>query len=91
MDRTAQEDKVNRLAGGGLKGLLALVLLGFSWASIPGAAAEFEPSHEQLLPGDRVLLGTVEEVRSDQARVDTGELQPRFIPMGVRKEKGCRR
>ena len=88
MERTAQEEKENRLAGGGLKGLLVLVLCGFSWASIPGAAAELEPSHGQLLPGDRVLLGTVEEVRSDQARVDTGELQPRFIPMGVRKDKG---
>jgi hypothetical protein len=88
MDRTAQEEKASRLAGGGLKALLVLVLLGFSWASIPGSAAELEPSHGQLLPGDRVLLGTVEEVRSDQARVDTGELQPRFIPMGIRRDKG---
>ena len=35
-----------------------------------------------------MLLGVVEEVRSEQARIDTGELQPRFIPMGVRKDKG---
>lgn len=35
-----------------------------------------------------MLLGTVEDVRSEQARIDTGEMQPRFIPMGVRKAKG---
>jgi hypothetical protein len=42
----------------------------------------------QLLFGDRVLLGTVEDVRSDQARIHTGEGQPRFVPMNVRKAKG---
>lgn len=53
-----------------------------------GAAPDLESTHPQLVPGDRVLLGTVLEIRSDQARVDTGELEPRFIPMGVRKAKG---
>jgi hypothetical protein len=56
--------------------------------SLAYAASESEETHPQLLPGDRVLLGTVEEVRSDQARIDTGEMERRFIPMGVRKEKG---
>lgn len=72
-------------------GLWRLVVLSVSWfaaASIAGAASEVEQTHPQLLPGDRVLLGTVEEVRSEQARIDTGEMQPRFIPMGVRKAKG---
>jgi hypothetical protein len=81
-------EKANRGTGGGLKGLFILALCWFSWVALPSAAADLEPSNGQLLPGDRVILGTVEEVRSDQARVDTGELQPRFIPMGVRKEKG---
>ena len=89
MENNAQHEKAHRVGGGDLKGLIVLALCcWFSWASIAGAATDLEPSHEQLLPGDRVLLGTVEEVRSDQARVDTGELQPRFIPMGVRKAKG---
>jgi translation initiation factor IF-1 len=57
-------------------------------ATVTHAASEAGDKHPQLLPGDRVLLGTVEEVRSEQARIDTGELQPRFVPMGVRKEKG---
>jgi hypothetical protein len=60
----------------------------FSAASLAGAVLETESTHSQILPGDRVLLGTVAEVKSEQARIDTGELQPRFIPMGVRKAKG---
>jgi hypothetical protein len=38
-------------------------------------------------PGNRVLLGTVDEVRSEQARIDTGEVPPRVIPTGVRMAK----
>lgn len=59
-----------------------------SAAAIADATPEGGQAHPQLLPGDRVLLGTVSEIRSDQARIDTGEIQPRFIPMGVRKAKG---
>lgn len=72
-------------------GLARLVVLSVWWlatASFSTAATQTEPTHQQLLSGDRVLLGTVEEIRSDQARIDTGELQPRFIPMEVRKAKG---
>ena len=71
--------------------LLRVVVLAGSLVaivSVAHAATEREGTHPQLLPGDRVLLGTVAEVRSDQARIDTGEGQPRFIPMGVRKAKG---
>jgi hypothetical protein len=51
-------------------------------------ASEAEKSEHPALPGNRTFLGTVEEVRSDQARVNTGEGQPRFVPMNVRKDKG---
>jgi hypothetical protein len=61
--------------------------LWISMASIANATSESEHVHHQLLSGDRILLGTVEEVRSAQARIDTGEGQPRFIPMGVRMAK----
>jgi hypothetical protein len=47
----------------------------------------FPDASAQLLPGDRVLLGTVEEIAGEQARIDTGEVQPRYIPMNVRKAK----
>jgi hypothetical protein len=72
-------------------GLARLAIFSVWWVaatSLSGAATQTESMHPQLLPGDRILLGTVEEIRGDQARVDTGELQPRFIPMGVRKAKG---
>ncbi len=51
------------------------------------APAEGETGQEQLL-GNRTFLGTVDEIRSDQARITTGEGQPRFVPMNVRKDKG---
>lgn len=68
-----------------------LVVLSAGWlsvASISGAASELEQAHSQLLAGDRVLLGTVEEIRSDQAKINMSEGQPRYLPMNVRKDKG---
>ena len=55
-----------------------------SVSPVLGASEGEHPS----LPGNRTFLGTVEEVRSDQARVNTGEGQPRIVPMNVRKDKG---
>lgn len=66
------------------------LLIATGWLIMAAAGADAFPPAEQihqLLPGDRVLLGIVEEVRSDQARINTGEMQPRFIPMNVRKDK----
>ena len=59
-----------------------------SAASLGEAESRAEQGHPQLLPGDRVLIGTVQEVRGDQARIDTGEVEPRYLPMGVRHAKG---
>lgn len=61
------------------------VLLTVLSAEVVGGSEE---APHQLLPGERVLLGTVEAIRGDQARIDTGEVEPRFIPMGVRRDKG---
>ncbi|MDR4494136.1 MAG: hypothetical protein AB7P17_07650 [Nitrospirales bacterium] len=52
------------------------------------AATGFNEGQQTLLSGDRILLGTIEEIRGSQARVDTGEIQPRYLPMNVRKGKG---
>lgn len=68
--------------------LAVLAVGGVSTASAGEVASGSEQAHPQILPGDRVLLGTVEEVRSDQARIHTGEGAARFVPMGVRKAKG---
>ncbi len=71
-------------------GLQAAIAAGLVMSAIVvvGAAYGSEDKHPELLPGDRVLIGTVEEVRSEQAKIDTGEGVPRFVPMGVRKDKG---
>ena len=52
------------------------------------ADAELNERHHELLSGNRILLATVEEIRGGQARVHTGEMQPRYLPMNVRKDKG---
>ncbi len=52
------------------------------------AAADLNERHHELLSGDRILLATVEEIRGGQARAHTGEMQPRYLPMNVRKDKG---
>ncbi|HJU06753.1 MAG TPA: hypothetical protein VJ692_16510 [Nitrospiraceae bacterium] len=71
-----------------LRRLVILTVWVIAAGSTAHAVSEPEGTHPQLLHGDRVLLGTVEEVASDQARINTGEVQPRFIPMNVRKAKG---
>ena len=56
--------------------------------SLVFAAEESNERHHELLPGDRILLATVEEIRGGQTRVRTGEMQPRYLPLNVRKDKG---
>ena len=68
--------------------LIAVTVWVVSAASVGDAASVAEQAHHDLLRGDRVLIGTVQEVRGAQARIDTGEVQPRFVPMGVREAKG---
>jgi hypothetical protein len=68
--------------------VLMFAMAGFSAAFVSEAASGPEQVHPQLLPGDRILMGTVVEVRGGQARIDTGEMQARFVPLGVREAKG---
>jgi hypothetical protein len=68
--------------------LAAITAWCVSLASAAEVSSSTEHVHPQLLLGDRVLIGTVQEVRGGQARIDTGEVQPRFVPMGVREAKG---
>jgi hypothetical protein len=68
---------------------LAVLTVWFIGAvSVADAASEVAGTDPQLLSGDRVFLGTVEEIRSGQAKINIGEGQPRYIPMNVRKDKG---
>jgi hypothetical protein len=69
--------------------LIGLIVCFMAVAASAGEATSgSEHAHAQLLLGDRVLIGTVQEVRGGQARIDMGEVQPRFVPMGVREAKG---
>ncbi len=65
-----------------------LTLWAISALSVAHAGPEAKNTGHQLISGDRVVLGVVEEVRSEQARIGTGEVQPRFVPMNMRREKG---
>jgi hypothetical protein len=67
--------------------LTIVTLSAASALSLAYAGPETPGSTEQRIAGDRTVLGIVEEIRSDQARIGTSEGQPRFVPMNVRKEK----
>lgn len=55
-----------------------------------GAMAASQPhdGDTKALQGERQVMGTVEEIKSDQIRVNTGEVQPRYLPLNQAKEKG---
>lgn len=57
-------------------------------ASVAQADSGSQKTSPELLSGERVVIGTVADIKGDQAQIDTGEVQPRFVPMGVRKSKG---
>jgi hypothetical protein len=70
-----------------LRRLAVLTLWFIATIPLAGAVSEAEKTDHQFLPRERILLGTVEEVRSDQARINTGEVEPRSLPTNVRKDK----
>ena len=55
-------------------------------ASPSGTSKEHDKT--DLLPGHRVIFGTVEAIAGEQIQVNTGELQPRFLSLKIAKEKG---
>ena len=66
---------------------VVLVVWCLSGIPIGDAAARSEQAHSHLIPGDRILLGTVVDIRSDQAKIAMSEGQPRYVPVNVRKDK----
>jgi translation initiation factor IF-1 len=52
------------------------------------AASQPHDAETKTLQGEQRVMGTVEEIKSDQIRVNTGEVQPRYIPLNQAKEKG---
>src|SRR5688572_11488674 len=64
-----------------------VMMLGAGAVSIQ-AASQSADQDTKTIQGERRVIGTVQEVKSDQIKVDTGEMQPRFIPLNQAKEKG---
>ena len=56
---------------------------GSAFADQQGSAKE-----QTHLKGNRVVVGTVQEVRANELKVTTGEMQPRFVPIKPGAEKG---
>ncbi|MDE3243902.1 MAG: hypothetical protein KGO52_14395 [Nitrospirota bacterium] len=73
---------------------LSSVLFGVLFvAGVQGTAlSEGNPpefaDHLVLLPGERVLVGVVQEIAGGMVKVNTGELEPRFLPIKGAVEKG---
>lgn len=53
-----------------------------------GGKAQLREDAEQMLKGNRSVLGKVQAVTSDQIKVDIGEVQPRFVPLKQAQQKG---
>jgi hypothetical protein len=67
---------------------VSLMLLPISVLNLSTSNVFANEVHYELLSGVRILFATVEEVKSGEAKVDTGEMQPRYLPMNFRKAKG---
>lgn len=46
-----------------------------------------EPT-DQLLPGNQLVLGRINDIRSNQIEIDIGNLQPLFVPLKPAQQKG---
>jgi len=61
-------------------------LLAFPLAAV--AASQPHDSGTNMLQGQHHVRGTVEEIKGGQLQLNTGEVQPRFIPLNAAREKG---
>ncbi len=52
------------------------------------SAADQYQKQTGAFPGTRTLIGTVEEIRSEQVKINTGDMQSRYLPVKGREKKG---
>jgi hypothetical protein len=71
--------KTSTVMGMVLAGALLLVPLTSLAQAPPGAKAQRH--NAVVLPDDRLVVGVVEAVKDNEVRVNTGELQPRYLPL----------
>jgi hypothetical protein len=74
--------------------LFSVLLIGPSRLEAgPESSNDTLPSSEYevldgLLPGDYIILGVVKDIEGGMIKVDTGELQPLYLPIKMAQEKG---
>ena len=70
--------------------LMVIAMLGvvFLLTGSLGALADPNESGAPQLQGERHVKGTVEQIKGGQAQLNTGEVEPRFIPLKAATEKG---
>lgn len=56
--------------------------------STRSAGGSQEAKGYALLPGDRIVVGVVEAVTEDHIKVTTGDVEPRYLPLAMAREKG---
>lgn len=74
-------------AGAGVSGGLAGTAKEHDHKTVPPTVKR-EMGYEVLLPGDRIISGTVTAVESGEAEVNIGEVMPRYLSLGRAHEKG---
>ena len=66
--------------------VLSVIMPSGTWAEGSTKADDY-PGHLVFLPGERLVLGTVEAIEGGMIRINIGELEPRFIPIKGASEK----
>ena len=56
--------------------------------STRGAVTQPQFDSNAPFPGTREVIGLVEEIRGEQVKIDTGDLQPRYLSVKGREKKG---
>lgn len=74
-------------AGIGISSGLASTAGGNDVKTVP-PTVEREMGYDVLLPGDRIITGTVTAVEDGHAEVNVGEIMPRFLSLDRAREKG---
>ena len=74
--------------------LLTIMPLMAVWALAFGPMAGAESGQQAqmarglLLPGEQIILGTVQDVKSDVIQVNIGQLEPLYLSLRAAAEKG---
>ncbi|HZS11259.1 MAG TPA: hypothetical protein VFA38_03345 [Nitrospirales bacterium] len=68
--------------------LIVVAVMAVTLGSTAYASEKGQAGGGAQLQGDRTVIGTVKEVRSNEIKVDIGDIEPRFLPLKPEKEKG---